>query len=100
MKATIDIPDDVYRRVKAKSAIEGRPVRDVTVELFRKWIGEVSAEHEDVEATRRGAELRPAWFGSLRRYAKNAKRRHDMRSVRQSIARGRVAEWSEKETSR
>lgn len=40
MKATIDIPDELYRRVKAKTALKGRAVRDVTIELFRKWIDE------------------------------------------------------------
>jgi hypothetical protein len=38
MKATIDIPDDLYRKVKAKSALEGRPVRAVAVELFQRWL--------------------------------------------------------------
>lgn len=32
MKATIEIPDELYRRVKAKSALEGRPVREVALE--------------------------------------------------------------------
>jgi hypothetical protein len=40
MKATIDIPDDLYRRVKAKTALKGRAVRDVTIELFRNWVHE------------------------------------------------------------
>jgi hypothetical protein len=40
MKATIDIPDDLYRRVKAKTALNGRAVRDVTIELFQKWVDE------------------------------------------------------------
>lgn len=40
MKATIDIPDDLYRKVKAKSALEGRPIRAVTVELYRRWLQE------------------------------------------------------------
>lgn len=38
MKTTIDVPDDLYRKVKAKSAIQGRRVRDVTVELFQHWV--------------------------------------------------------------
>jgi len=38
MKATIDIPDDLYRRVKAKSALEGRAVREVTIELYQSWL--------------------------------------------------------------
>jgi hypothetical protein len=40
MKATISIPDELYRSVKAKSALLGRSVRDVTVELFRRWVDE------------------------------------------------------------
>ena len=38
MKATIDIPDALYRRVKARSALDGRSIRDVTIELYRRWL--------------------------------------------------------------
>jgi hypothetical protein len=38
MKATIEIPDDLYRRVKAKSALQGRTVREVTMELYQTWL--------------------------------------------------------------
>jgi hypothetical protein len=38
MKATFDLPDDLYRRVKAMSALEGRPVRDIAIELFGDWL--------------------------------------------------------------
>lgn len=38
MKATIEVPDDLYRKVKAKSALQGRTVRAVTVELFQRWL--------------------------------------------------------------
>lgn len=38
MKATIDIPDELYRQVKARSALQGRPVREVTVELYERWL--------------------------------------------------------------
>jgi hypothetical protein len=38
VKTTIEIPDELYRKVKAKSAIEGRHVRDVTIELYRHWV--------------------------------------------------------------
>ncbi len=40
MKATIDVPDGLYRRVKARSALEGRSIRDVTIVLFERWIAE------------------------------------------------------------
>jgi hypothetical protein len=38
MKATIDVPDDLYRRVKAKTALQGRAIREVTVELYQRWL--------------------------------------------------------------
>jgi hypothetical protein len=40
MKATVDIPEQLYRRVKARAALEGRAVRDVTIELYERWLGE------------------------------------------------------------
>jgi hypothetical protein len=46
MKATIDIPDELYRRVKAKSALAGRPVREVAIELFQRWLDEGSSTTE------------------------------------------------------
>ena len=46
MKATIDIPDDLYRRVKAKSALQGRPIRAVAEELFRRWLDEEAATRD------------------------------------------------------
>jgi hypothetical protein len=36
MKATLDIPDDLYRQFKARSAMEVRPLRSVAMELF-EW---------------------------------------------------------------
>jgi hypothetical protein len=40
MKATIEIPDDLYRKVKAKCALQGRPIRAATAELFQRWLDE------------------------------------------------------------
>ena len=52
MKATIEIPDELYRRVKAKSALEGRPIRAVTIELFQQWLAEeTSAALQTTEPT-------------------------------------------------
>jgi plasmid stability protein len=44
MKTTIDVPDDLHRAVKARAALEGRSVRDVTIELYRRWLGELMTE--------------------------------------------------------
>jgi hypothetical protein len=43
MKATIDLPDELYRRVKARTAVEGRRIREVAAELFRQWLDEDQA---------------------------------------------------------
>jgi len=56
MKATIEFPDDLYRQVKARSALEGRSIREVALGLFRDWLG---------DEKRTQAELHEA----LRRYA-------------------------------
>lgn len=38
MKATFEIPDELYREVKAETAREGRTVRDVVITLFQQWL--------------------------------------------------------------
>lgn len=44
MKATIDIPDDLYRQVKAEAALRGLTVREVTTRLYRRWLREGGTE--------------------------------------------------------
>ncbi len=87
MKATIEIPDDLYRRVKAKSAIEGQPVRAVVMHLFQGWLGETDQWPDKPALVQDGPA--PAWFGAARKYAQRVKH-HDLNSVRRSIARGRA----------
>jgi len=43
MKATINIPDELYRRVKARSALLGLAIREVTIELYQRWLGDAPA---------------------------------------------------------
>lgn len=38
MKATVDVPDLLYRQVKARAALQGRAIRDVTIELYERWL--------------------------------------------------------------
>lgn len=94
MKTTIDIPDGIYRQVKARSALEGRSIREVVIALFTGWLDNgASAEgggHEPQPAAVQ--EPRPAWFASLGAYAANAEGRYDMASVRRRIAQGRRQE--------
>ncbi len=90
MKATIEVPDELYRLVKAKSALEGRAVREVTVELYQRYVGQ-----EDAPAAEPGkaapdlleGRAMPSWFGALGKTAR-AVTRHEMSAIRESIARG------------
>lgn len=97
MKVTIEVPEELYRRVKAKSALEGRAIREVTTELFRVYVGD--NEPPAGGPTKPPAEKilhvdgqpAPVWFGALREYARRVKR-HDLEAIRASIARGIVEE--------
>ena len=95
MKATMQIPDEMYREVKAKSALEGRSVRSVTVMLYSSWLRGLVPEPDSVT---RFAAAKPvggkkpnlSCFGVGRRFVrKNADGPHDMASIRESIASGR-----------
>ena len=68
MKPTMEIPDELYRQEKVKSAPEGRPLREPG-----------------------GGEPRPSWFGALRKRVRRVQT-HDIDSIRESIARGLAAE--------
>ncbi len=91
MKTTIDIPDAIYRQVKARSALEGRAIREVVIELFAGWLDDSATAEGGGQAPRPAAvhAPRPAWFASLSAYARNAEGRYDIASVRRSIAHGR-----------
>ena len=82
----MDIPDGLYRRVKAKSALEGLTVREVAVAFFTTWVGDAPSQPVTKQTT--GAPVTPPWFGSARRYAIPVTR-HDMDAIRRSIAAGR-----------
>lgn len=48
MKTTLEIPDALYRRVKAKSSLSGQPVRAVTQQLYELWLdGHVSLDDSE-----------------------------------------------------
>ncbi|MDD4869339.1 MAG: hypothetical protein PHR77_02170 [Kiritimatiellae bacterium] len=90
MKATLDIPDTLYRQVKAKSALEGRRIRLVAIELFSTWVNATQKveSKENAQPSRKTRKL-PPWFGIARSYASKVKR-HDMDAVRESITHARV----------
>jgi hypothetical protein len=102
MKVTVDIPDDLYREVKAKSALEGRPVREVTVELFEGYVGRATKTPAPAKRGNRrplaDGRPAPAWFALARRHIRSVKT-HDMDAVRESIGRGWAQEVSESEAA-
>lgn len=71
MKATIEIPDDLYRKVQAKSARQGRPVQDVAVELLGAWVEEDTATSGQALRTSREQWLNE-WFQMADEAFKNA----------------------------
>lgn len=83
MKATLDIPDALYRRVKAKSAMAGHPAREVAIRLFSEWVEEpVRAEPDAADAQQK----LPAWFGAAHAYAAKVRLRNaDLRTRRRLI---------------
>ncbi len=93
MKATIDIPDELYRQVKAKSALRGQAVREVAVNLFQGWILQTDEPASPKTSAPEAAQV-PAWFGGARKYAEHV-RQHDMSAIRSSIAKGRKEEAGE-----
>ena len=83
MRTTLDIPDAMYRRIKARSAEEGRTVRSITLVLYSQWLGDSQPE-ERRSSTRRRRTARPSWFGSVK---VDKSLSHDMDAIRESIAR-------------
>lgn len=83
MKATIDLDEGLYRRLKVEAARRGRTVRELVAEGIRVVldappIGDASSEDQ----------ANPEWFCALDAYATNAVV-HDLGAMRTSIARGR-----------
>lgn len=54
----MEIPDELYRRVKAKSALEGRAIREITVELYQHWL----AQEPAIESTSSPEQWLADWF--------------------------------------
>ena len=97
MKATLDIPDDLYRRVKARSAMEGRPMRSVAVQLFQNWLDALPApEGQPAPPALTPAELEAApWLALTQPYVKPGLS-HDMEDIRAALAKGWAAEMADK----
>ena len=89
MKATLDIPDDLYKRVKARSAMEGKPIRSVAIELFQRWIQAPSAMDDKNGSVSLFAEdyKNYPWLKLARKYI-SGNQSSDFADIKKSIAMG------------
>lgn len=70
MKTSLDLPDELYRRVKSKSALQGRAVREVATALFTAWVdGRVPAVESGVAAETEKSNPRQQWLTRWRELA-------------------------------
>jgi hypothetical protein len=95
MKATLDIPDDLYKRVKARSALEGKPIRSVAIELFQRWIQDPSFTEDKNESDSLSSEdyKKYPWLNLARTYI-NRNQSADFAEIKKSIAMGWAKEAS------
>lgn len=83
MKATIDLEEALYRRLKMEAARRGRPLRELVADGIRAVIDAPPEPDPAIDGTKA-----PGWYGVLRPYAARAEQ-HDLDAMRASIARGR-----------
>ena len=66
MKTSIDLPDELYRRVKSKSALQGKAVREVATALFTAWVDgrvpDVSSDDADLPTVPVTRDLAQQWL--------------------------------------
>ena len=89
MKATLDIPDDLYKKVKARSALEGKTIRSVAMELFQRWIQAPSNTEDKSESallTSEEYEKYP-WLNLARTYI-SGNQSSGFAEIKKSIAMG------------
>jgi hypothetical protein len=95
MKATLEIPDDLYRQVKARSALEGVPLRAVAEELFRRWL-----DHPDLFSTKeviadKTSETPAPWLAVTQPHLRPGMS-HDLETIRSATE----AEWGKDASSK
>ena len=101
----------MLRSIKSKCALEGRTMRSVTMLFFQNWLDGGAAAMQILDAepidiapqpAKKSAKEKahhddmPPWFGIAASHIRHDVP-HDMASIRASIAKGRAAEWAERE---
>jgi hypothetical protein len=91
MKVTLEIPDELYRRVKARSAMEGRPVRSVSVELFESWLDPRKAGALAPKVSAHESPKGAPWLVITRRHLCKGMS-HDLEAIHDAAAKGWAAD--------
>lgn len=82
MKATIDLDDTLYRRLKVEAARRGRTVRELVADGIRAVLDTPAPLEAKV------ASEPPNWYGALSTYGKKVED-HSVEAMRSSITRRR-----------
>ena len=102
MKATIDIPDVLYREAETRTASEGTTIDGVFVTLLggwlesRGWRPEIKTEYVITDAPKPRPRRQLSFFGIARPGA-NLNVSHDWNDIKKSIEKGWAQEALEKE---
>ena len=67
MKTSIDLPDELYRQVKAKRALEGKTVREVATTLFAAYAAGGVSPHPAADRAEQWLQEFRAWGDALSR---------------------------------
>ena len=85
----MDIPDQLYRRVRAKGAMDGLTLRAITITLYTAWLdgkNVVPAAEREGKPVGDESISMPSWAGLCgNAITKNLEGPHDMKSIRKSI---------------
>lgn len=82
MKATIDLDDVLYRRLKVEAARRGRTVRELVADGIRAVLDTPAPSQANAVSES------PNWYGSLSTYGKKVED-HSVDAMRSSIAQRR-----------
>lgn len=87
MKTTMELPDELYRRLRERSASEGLPFRSVAKQLFENWLEQAPAK----PCTKSGMRNSDApWLAVTHPFVKYVVN-HDLQPIQKAIA----AKWGE-----
>ena len=102
MTTTLDIPDPVMVEMRTFFEREGAPGNGVPVQMFVRWANDGEPEfhfgpfvRDAAAQPNQASPEAPRFFAFAERYIhEKPGMKHDMASIRESIIRGRKAEWN------